>query len=41
MGFEETLPGFDQHLPAYCPVFPLLFDAEHYQCLEVALTSVG
>jgi hypothetical protein len=41
MGFEKTLPGFDQHLPAKCWVFPLLFDAEHNQSLETALTNVG
>jgi hypothetical protein len=35
------LPGFDQHLPAKRSVFPLLFGAEHYQSLEIALTSVG
>jgi hypothetical protein len=41
VGFEKTLPGFDQHLPAKCSVFPLLVDAEHYQSLEIALTNVG
>jgi hypothetical protein len=35
------LPGFDQHLPSKCSVFPLLFGAEHYQSLEIALTNVG
>jgi hypothetical protein len=40
VGFEKTLPGFD-HLPAKYSVFPLLFGAEHYQCLEIALTNVG
>jgi hypothetical protein len=37
----KQLPGFDQHLPAKCSVFPLLFGAEHYQSLEIALTNVG
>jgi hypothetical protein len=32
----SKLPGFDQHLPAKCSVFPLLFDAEHYESLETA-----
>jgi hypothetical protein len=41
MGFEKTLSGFDQHLPAKCSVFPFLFGAEHYQSLEIALTNVG
>jgi hypothetical protein len=41
MGFEKTLPGFDQHLPAKCSVFPLLFGAEHYQSLEMSSTNVG
>jgi hypothetical protein len=41
VGFEKTLPGFDQHLPAKCSVFPLIFCAEHYQSLEIALTNVG
>jgi hypothetical protein len=40
LDFEKTLPGFDQHLPAKCSGFPLLFGAEHYQSLEIALTSV-
>jgi hypothetical protein len=40
MGFEKTLPGFDQQLPAKCSVFPFLFGAEHYQSLEIALTNV-
>jgi hypothetical protein len=35
------LPGFDQHLPAKCSVFPLFFSAEHDQSLEIALTNVG
>jgi hypothetical protein len=41
VGFEKMLPGFDQHLPAKCSVLPLLFGAEHYQSLEIALTDVG
>jgi hypothetical protein len=41
VGFEKTLPGFDQHLPATSSVFPLLFGAEHYQSLEIALINVG
>jgi hypothetical protein len=41
VGFEKTLPGIDQHLPAKCSVFPLLFGAEHYQSLGIALTNVG
>jgi hypothetical protein len=40
VGFDNTLPGFDQHLPAQCSVFPILFCAEHYQSLEIALTNV-
>jgi hypothetical protein len=35
VGFEKTLPGFDQRLPAKCSVVPLLFDTEHYQSLEI------
>jgi hypothetical protein len=41
VGFEKTLPGFDQQLPAKCSVFPLLFGAEHYHSLETALPNVG
>jgi hypothetical protein len=41
VGFEKTLPGFDQHLPAKCFVFPFLFLAEHNQSLEIASTNVG
>jgi hypothetical protein len=41
IGFEKTLSEFNQHLHAKCSVFPLLFSAEHYQCLETALSSVG
>jgi hypothetical protein len=41
VGFEKTLPGFAQHLPAKCSVFPLLVGAEHYQSLVIALTDVG
>jgi hypothetical protein len=41
VGFEKTLPGFDQRLPAKCSVFPLLFGAEHYQSLETALINFG
>jgi hypothetical protein len=37
----QTLPGFDQHLSAKCSVLPLLFGAEYYQSLEIALTKVG
>jgi hypothetical protein len=40
MGFEKTLPGFGQHVPAKCSVFPLLFGAEHNQSLGIALTNV-
>jgi hypothetical protein len=36
----QTLPGFDQHLPAKCSIYPLLFGAEHYQSLKIALTNV-
>jgi hypothetical protein len=39
-GVQEMLPGFDQHLPAECSGLPLLFSAEHYQCLEIAVTNV-
>jgi hypothetical protein len=39
-GFEKTLPGFDQRLPAKRSVFPLLFGPEHYQSLGIALSSV-
>jgi hypothetical protein len=35
------LPRFSQPLSAKFSVFPLLFGAEHYQSLEVALTNVG
>jgi hypothetical protein len=41
VGFEKTLPGFNQHLPAKCSVFPLLFGAEHNQSLEIALISIN
>jgi hypothetical protein len=42
VGFEKTLPGFGQHFPAKCSVFPLIFGAaEHCQSLEIALTDVG
>jgi hypothetical protein len=41
VGFEKTLPGFDQQPPVKCSVFPLLFGAEHNQSLEIALTHVG
>jgi hypothetical protein len=41
VGFEKTLPGFDQHLPAKCSVFPLFSGAEYYQSLEIALINVG
>jgi hypothetical protein len=41
VGFEKTLPGCDQHLPAKCSVFPLPFGAEHCQSLETALPNVG
>jgi hypothetical protein len=41
VGFEKTLPGFDQLLPAKCSVFTLHFGAEHYQSLEIALTNFG
>jgi hypothetical protein len=35
----SKLPGFDQHLPVKCSVFPL--GAEHCHSLETALTNVG
>jgi hypothetical protein len=35
VGFEKTLPGFDQQLPAKCSVLPLLFGAEHFQSLKL------
>jgi hypothetical protein len=41
VGFEKTLPGSDQHLPAKCSDFPLLSSAEHHHSLEIALTNVG
>jgi hypothetical protein len=41
VGSEKTLPKFNQHFPAKCSVFPLLFSAEHYQSLEIALTNVS
>jgi hypothetical protein len=41
VGFEETLPGFDQHLPEECSVFPLLSGADYSQSLEIALNNVG
>jgi hypothetical protein len=37
----SKLPGFDQHVPAECSVFPILFGAEHYQSLEIVLSNVG
>jgi hypothetical protein len=37
----SKLPGLDQQLPAKCSIFPLLFGAEHYESLEIALTNVG
>jgi hypothetical protein len=37
----SKLPGFDQHLPAKCSVFPHLICTEHNQSLEIALTNVG
>jgi hypothetical protein len=40
MDFEETLLGFGQQLFAKCPVFQLLFGAEHYLSLKTALTNV-
>jgi hypothetical protein len=41
VGFEKTLPGFDQHRTAKCSTFALLFGADHYQSLELALPNVG
>jgi hypothetical protein len=41
MGFEKKLPGIDQYLSEKCSVFPLLFGAEHYQSLKIALTNIG
>jgi hypothetical protein len=41
VGFEKTLPGFEQHLLAKFSVFQLLLGAEHCQFLETALTNVG
>jgi hypothetical protein len=41
VGFEKTLPGFDQHLPAKCLIFPLIFGAEHCLSLETGLIKVG
>jgi hypothetical protein len=41
VGFEKKLPGFSQHLPAKFSIFPILFGAEHYQSLEIALLNVG
>jgi hypothetical protein len=41
VGFEKTLPGFDQHFPVTCSVCQSLFGAEHYQSLEIALTNIG
>jgi hypothetical protein len=37
----SKLPGFDQYLPAKSSLLPLFFGAEHYQPIEIALTSVG
>jgi hypothetical protein len=31
----SKLPGFDQHLPAKCLVFPYRLGTEHYQPLEL------
>jgi hypothetical protein len=39
--YMSKLTGFDQKLPAECSIFPLLFGAEHYQSLEIALINVG
>jgi hypothetical protein len=41
VGFEKTLPGFEQHPPVKCSVFPPLFGAERYQSFEFAFTNVG
>jgi hypothetical protein len=41
VGFEQTLPVFDQRLSEKFSVFPLLSGAEYYQSLEIALTKVG
>jgi hypothetical protein len=41
VGFEKTLSGFDQHLPAKSSVSQLLSGAEHYKSLEIALANVG
>jgi hypothetical protein len=41
MGACPSFLGFDQHLPAKCSVFSLLFGAEYYRSLEIALTNVG
>jgi hypothetical protein len=40
VGFEKTLSGFGQQLPANCSVFLFLSGAEYYQSLEIALTNV-
>jgi hypothetical protein len=36
----SELPEFDQQLPVKYSVFMVLFGAEHYQSLEIALTKV-
>jgi hypothetical protein len=40
LGFEKTLPVFNQHLPVKCLVFPLFMAAEHYQSIETAVRNV-
>jgi hypothetical protein len=41
VGFEKTLPGFDQHPPAKFLIFPLLLFSDRCPSLEIALTSFG
>jgi hypothetical protein len=38
---RETIPGFNQHLPAKYFIFLLIFSVEHYQYLENAVTNIG
>jgi hypothetical protein len=40
MAQMSKLPGFDQHLPAKCSFFPLLFGEGYYQSIEITLPNI-
>jgi hypothetical protein len=40
-GLRESASWIQSTPSAKCLVFPLIFDAEHYQSLEIALTNIG